>query len=198
MRPPKRHRPLGPEEQKLWAHVTKTVTPLAGVELTPDPTPAKTPLFPPQKGGKDQPPPPSLRALKMSSAAPKHRSAREQTPLKFGSGDPRQAKRVSRGHMAIDATLDLHGLTQAQAKNRLFHFIEFAKMRKHRTLLIITGKGSSEKAVPFAKAPRGILRVRFLEWIEGPPLSQMIASVQNAHQRHGGRGAFYVFLKKDP
>lgn len=107
------------------------------------------------------------------------------------------ARRVARGRMAIDATLDLHGYTQDNAKARLVHFVDFAVLRGNRVLLVITGKGrpEDEEYIPFGEAPRGILRQRFLEWVEQPPLRDRLSSVRQSHQRHGGRGAFYLFLK---
>lgn len=106
-------------------------------------------------------------------------------------------RKVGRGRVQIDATLDLHGMTQTEAHTRLNRFVEFAQMRGHRVLLVITGKGPPDtKPDPFEEAPRGILRRRFLEWVETPPLSPRLTSVAQAHQRHGGRGAFYLFLKR--
>ncbi|MBB4658237.1 DNA-nicking Smr family endonuclease [Parvularcula dongshanensis] len=115
---------------------------------------------------------------------------------RLGAGDPKEARRVARGRREIDASLDLHGLTQDQAYVRLLRFVEVGAATGARTLLVVTGKGRGEARVPFAEAPRGILRERFLDWVETEPLRSRIASVRGAHQRHGGRGAFYVFLKR--
>jgi DNA-nicking Smr family endonuclease len=106
-------------------------------------------------------------------------------------------RRVARGRIDIGGTLDLHGFTQNEARARLERFIGFAAARGEAVVLVVTGKGNLQPdAFSFAASPRGILRQRFLEWIEAPPLRGMITSVRPAHQRHGGRGAFYVFLRR--
>lgn len=191
-------RPLAPGEKALWQKVTSSVTPLPEARL-PD-----TPLTDHGLGeAADGTPPPEKRERQKSrpglgpSLLAEAASTRDHPAPRYDGGDPRQARRVARGRLEIDATLDLHGLTQVQAETRLGHFIDFAAIRGDRVLLVITGKGTAEDAdlPPFGEAPRGILRRRFLEWVEQAPLRRRIASVRQAHQRHGGRGAFYVFLK---
>jgi DNA-nicking Smr family endonuclease len=41
----------------------------------------------------------------------------------------------------------------------------------------------------------GVLRSRLFDWIADPELRPMIAGYARAHQRHGGEGAVYLFLK---
>ena len=178
-------RPLDPGEKSLWHSVTETVEPLPGAPLPPAPVPAKTSSSP-SSGTR-------RKALKASATAP---TPQHPAP-RIDGGDPKMAKRVARGRLDIDATLDLHGYSQASAETRLQRFIEFAVLRGDRVLLVITGKGTPGHVEhrPFGDAPRGILRKRFLEWVEMPPLRGRIASVRQSHQRHGGRGAFYIFLK---
>ncbi len=195
----KPQRPLTAGEEALWRQVTKKITPLpehtAAVDLIeraltkPHPEEAK----PPAK----TPPRPSLPKKKPTLAKKEERKKpAPRSPLE--TGDPNLAKRVGRGRISIGATLDLHGMTQTEARRRLMSFIDFAMLRGERVVLVITGKGArdADDAMPFAEAPRGILRRRFLEWIEEPGLRGRIAQVRQAHQRHGGRGAFYVFLKR--
>lgn len=180
-------RPLNPGEKSIWRAVTETVSPLPGVSL-----PARAASVPAQT------------EKKTSSSAPR-RTLKNTAPAagpanpapRIDAGDPRMAQKVARGRIDIDATLDLHGYSQASAETRLQHFIEFAAMRGQRVVLVITGKGVAAHTEhrPFGDAPRGILRRRFLEWVETPPLRDRIASVRQSHQRHGGRGAFYIFLK---
>ena len=176
-------RRLTTSEDALWQAVKRSVRPLDA------PAPPGAPPAPPPRLGRSRPlppPPPDQTAPPPPSRA------------RLGAGDPRQARRVARGQREIDGTLDLHGLTQTQAYARLCRFVEVGAATGARTLLVVTGKGRGEARVPFAEAPRGILRERFLEWVEQDPLRALIASVRPAHQRHGGRGAFYVMLKRVP
>jgi DNA-nicking Smr family endonuclease len=55
--------------------------------------------------------------------------------------------------------------------------------------LVITGKGDP------ASPGSGVLRVRFRDWLAEDALRVRIARASEAHRRHGGAGAFYVFLK---
>ncbi len=119
-------------------------------------------------------------------------------------GDPKIEKHVRRGRIEIEAVLDLHGSTQIAAQQRLGQFITLARHQKARCVLVITGKGpprthtldTSPFSMDPANSPRGILRNRFLEWVESEPLRSQIIRVATAKPSDGGTGAFYVFLKK--
>ena len=178
-------RRLTASEDALWRAVKKSVRPLG------TPTPPETPL-----GAQPAPPPRLSRGKPAPAPPPDLTAAPSRTAARLGAGDPRQARRIARGQREIDGTLDLHGLTQTQAYARLCRFVEVGAATGARTLLVVTGKGRGEARVPFAEAPRGILRERFLQWVEQDPLRGLIASVRPAHQKHGGRGAFYVMLKR--
>lgn len=93
---------------------------------------------------------------------------------------------VRRGKVEIDSRLDLHGMTQVQAYKVLSTSIFRAAKRGERCLLVITGKG-----------PRleGVLRTQLPAWLSGAELRPMIATYAPAHARHGGAGAWYVFLR---
>ena len=63
-----------------------------------------------------------------------------------------------------------------------------------RLLLVITGKGRpTEAAWP---QRHGILRHSVPHWLAAPPLAGRILQVAPAHQRHGGAGAYYVYLRR--
>ena len=57
-----------------------------------------------------------------------------------------------------------------------------------RCVLVITGKG---------RLGTGVLRARFLDWLAGPDLRDLVSGYSAAHIRHGGDGAFYVMLRRD-
>ena len=42
----------------------------------------------------------------------------------------------------------------------------------------------------------GILRHSLPHWLAAPPLTGRILEIAPAHQRHGGAGAFYVYLRR--
>jgi len=108
--------------------------------------------------------------------------------------EPRMRRRLMRGRLQINATLDLHGLRQHEAHAALSHFITARFNRGERTLLIITGKGMKTTGYGEIKE-RGVLRHMLPIWLGEPALSPLVAGWQTAAPGHGGEGAFYVRLK---
>ncbi|MGV6820827.1 MAG: Smr/MutS family protein [Parvularcula sp.] len=178
-------RPLTDDEAELWQKVARSVNPLDpdGIVL-PQPAPS--------------PPSPARAAQRFRQSAPARKPSFSAPAIeRLHAGDPKKARRVARGRSQINATIDLHGMRQLEAEMRLHRFLSGAKTSGHRTVLVITGKGAPDGVYdPFAESPRGILRRRFLEWIDRPPFSSLISSVAPAHIKHGGSGAFYVFLTR--
>ena len=86
-------------------------------------------------------------------------------------------------------------MTSERAHAALTGFILAAHAEGVRLVLVITGKG---RADAFAMQPHrhGILRHSLPHWLAAPPLSARILQVAPAHQRHGGAGAFYVYLRR--
>lgn len=109
--------------------------------------------------------------------------------------EPRLKRRLERGHLPIDATLDLHGMTQDQAYAALKRFIPARVARGDRTVLVITGKGL-KKTGYLQIEQKGILRTMLPLWLSDPELKPLVAGIDQAHQSHGGEGAFYIRLKR--
>ncbi|HVL20126.1 MAG TPA: Smr/MutS family protein [Amaricoccus sp.] len=109
--------------------------------------------------------------------------------------DRRRFDKLRRGKLDPEARIDLHGMTSERAHAALGGFIRDAFARELRLVLVITGKGRPDEA---AVGPRrhGILRHSLPHWLTAPPLGGMILQVTGAHQRHGGAGAFYVYLRR--
>ncbi|MGC6473011.1 MAG: Smr/MutS family protein [Candidatus Puniceispirillaceae bacterium] len=101
--------------------------------------------------------------------------------------DRRSAKKIQQGKMGLDARIDLHGLSQLQARQRLQSFINRSVEMGLRTVLVITGKG---------KAGRGVLRENVPHWLSEPPLSEAIIAFGPSQPQDGGAGALYVRLKR--
>ncbi len=101
--------------------------------------------------------------------------------------DRKSLRRIRRGNDKIDARIDLHGLTEAQAHQKIQHFIFNAQAQGARLVLVITGKGCEGK---------GVLRQRLPIWIRQAPLAAMVLHYQPAQPIHGGDGAFYLRLRR--
>ncbi len=98
-------------------------------------------------------------------------------------------KKLKRGALEIDDTIDLHGLTRQQAEQVLEAFLAEQLDQQHRCILIIHGKGTrSHDNQPVLKnLCENILK-----------LKASVLAFCSAHNRDGGTGALYVLLKKRP
>lgn len=111
--------------------------------------------------------------------------------------------RLRRGLLLPQAKLDLHGLTQRDAHDALVTFLRAAALRRLRLVLIVTGKGGETGTVRdhslhtgLEISQRGVLRTLTPRWLKEPGPARLIARVREAHRRHGGAGALYVYLRK--
>ncbi len=128
--------------------------------------------------------------------------AGEARPAPVGRPEPgldrRTAERLRRGERLPDARIDLHGLTAERAHARLDAFIREAVRAGHRCVLVITGKGrrTDRDDAPFMHPEGGVLRDAAPRWLRSGPNRGRIVGIYEAHRRHGGAGAFYVYLKR--
>lgn len=110
--------------------------------------------------------------------------------------DKKSFQRLVRGKLDIDGKLDLHGLTQEQAKIMLRVKLMEAHGRGKRLILVITGKGK-QRTDEFNRQIVGVLRHNVPMWLRQAPLSSIVLEITSAQQRHGGGGAFYVYLRRN-
>ena len=110
--------------------------------------------------------------------------------------DAKAFGKLKRGKLVPEARIDLHGMTLDQAHPALTGFILSCYGRGLRLVLVITGKGQS--ADPYRAGPvrRGVLKQQVPHWLTMAPLSSAVLQVSEAHLRHGGGGAYYVYLRK--
>jgi DNA-nicking Smr family endonuclease len=103
-------------------------------------------------------------------------------------------RRLTRGAIQPDASLDLHGHTLASAHAMLDAGLERAIARGDRVLLLVTGKPPR----PDSERPhaRGAIRAAVADWLAASRHAGAIAAVRGAHPRHGGTGALYIILRR--
>lgn len=95
-------------------------------------------------------------------------------------------RKLRRGEFSIEAELDLHGYTVAEAKTAIHEFFADCKKYRQRCVRIIHGKGhGSEKKIP-------ILKTYVAHWLTQRDDVMAYASARPAD---GGTGALYVLLK---
>lgn len=110
---------------------------------------------------------------------------------------------MKQGRLEPDGRIDLHGMTAERAHRALTQFILSSHATGRRCVLVITGKGGrrspdGEHPIrPFVEG-EGVLKTLTPEWLATPPLDQLVVGVFQAHIRHGGGGALYVYLRKPP
>jgi DNA-nicking Smr family endonuclease len=183
-----RRRQLSEEDHALWTNVARSIKPLRKSKQTAGPaaepsskSSAKSPVkkLPVIDVTPPQLPPGSIK--------PQLDKAPTLAPL-----GRRLKKRVARGREPIDAKIDLHGLTQTEAHAALLRFLHRAQDRGARMVLVVTGKGSTER-----HAERGVLKRQVPMWLALPEFRRLIVGFEDAHIGHGGQGALYVRLRRE-
>jgi len=170
-----RRRPLSEEEHALWTGVVRLIKPLhrarKSAELSVD----------------DKPPPaPPRPALRRE--APPEKKGPPLAPL-----GRRLKQRVARGREAIDARLDLHGLTQTEAHAALLRFLHRAQADGAKIALVVTGKGTGKGS---DQRESGVLKRQVPMWLSLPQFRPLVVGFEDAHVGHGGQGALYVRLRR--
>ncbi len=103
-------------------------------------------------------------------------------------------RKLTRGIVIPDSSIDLHGHTLSSAHALLDQGLDRAIRRGDRVLLLVTGKPPRpESERPHA---RGAIRAAVADWIGASRHADAIAAVRGAHPRHGGMGALYIVLRR--
>jgi DNA-nicking Smr family endonuclease len=166
---------MAPDDIGLWRRAMRDVEPLRRRAETPD------------RGR------PGHHAAELGEMPALQSPASSQPllpPLDRVAGvDRATAERLKRGRRPIEARLDLHGLTQAEAHRALASFIHASRGAGRRCLLVITGHG---------RQTGGILKAAVPRWLEEPALRRHVLAIAPAQLKDGGSGALYVLLRRPP
>ncbi|MEM1173477.1 MAG: Smr/MutS family protein [Pseudomonadota bacterium] len=97
----------------------------------------------------------------------------------------RTMRRLARGRYAVQAEIDLHGMTVAEARPRLADFIQFSAQSGKTCVRVVhgKGKGSGERGPVLKQAVNRWLR----RW-------DNVLAFCSTRQVDGGTGAVYVLL----
>jgi DNA-nicking Smr family endonuclease len=164
------NRVLAPGDRLLWREAVRSVTPLRGraAGVSPASGSAAPAAVEEEHGGEPGRPP-----------ALEH----------FSGVDRANAERLKRGLHPIEARLDLHGKTQAEAHHALAVFIHGSSEAGRRCVLVITGRGLGPNGP-------GVLKSAVPRWLEEVGLRQQILALAPAKPRDGGAGALYLLLRR--
>ena len=169
------------DDASLLEQVFKDVTPLPGRKI--------------RRNATESPKPKNLIQPLNKEARHYSKRRKPEAPLpEIGHGkapglDHRSAKRLKRGQMKIEDSLDLHGCNQQEAHSLLTSFIASAQNAGKRCVLIITGKGQITKG-------SGVLRTNVPGWLNQSPNRAKVLSFTYALPKDGGTGALYVLLRR--
>lgn len=172
-------RRLANEEKELWERVVATVKPLR----RPVPSRREEPAEKPRPALAATP-----AALKKAEAV-----APKRGPDRLDGLDASWDRRLARGLVSPDVTIDLHGHSLVRAHDVLDRRLEEAIRSGARLILLITGKPPCDDRFPII---RGAIRASINDWLHASRHAADIAAVRNAHPRHGGAGALYLILRR--
>ena len=119
-------------------------------------------------------------------------SERGKAEIHLGDGsqlDANTLTRLRRGKMAIDATVDLHGMGEQAARERLVAFVMLSHNQGMRVVRVITGHGIRREG-------SGVLRASLPRWLNLPEMQPRIVTALEALPEQGGQGAFILLLRR--
>jgi len=175
-RPRSPRRAKSGEDDALFRHAMRDVTPLADRKARPVRTPSSTstPGAEPNPTLRRTESPPDLPTLDRGAAA---------------GVDARTLTRLKRGQIRPQATLDLHGMTRDHAHRALAQFLARAQRDGRRCVIVVTGKGRLAEG-------GGVLRAELPHWLNLAVNRPRILGFAEAQPRDGGAGAVYVLLRR--
>jgi len=157
-------------DRLLWREAMRSVTPLRG------------------RAAAISPPSGSTRPMTAVEERASHQI--QLPPLDNFSGiDRANAERLKRGLHPIEARLDLHGKTVAEAHHALAAFVHRSSEAGRRCVLVITGRG-------LGPSGPGVLKSAVPRWLEEVGLRRKILAIAPAQPRDGGAGALYLLLRR--
>lgn len=184
--------PLIPD-QDAWQQVAQSARPLKKpANVVPQPLAPLPKVYKPEGAGAAAY---AKADAKQKAPLPAHGRHGEKPAPQM---DKRLKQRFQRGELPIEARIDLHGLTLANAERALSKFLRDGVAQQKRCLLVITGKGSvrGEDEIGILQKGRGVLRAWLPDYLKRGPWRDQILGVTPARQEMGGAGAFYVLLRR--
>ena len=104
-------------------------------------------------------------------------------------------KKIQKGKIKIDKSLDLHGLGLIESEEKVCEFIKECFEKQLRLVLIITGKGE-RLSVEKGWQSIGKLKQNLPDWLRKPYLAKFIVWFGSAPRHRGGSGATIIYLRR--
>ena len=179
-------RKLTPEEKRLWNLYTQNVKAIARDSI------------PPNQNGKK-----AAFEIKVPQQVKFKRNdqSRLSNHESLKDKDSNWGKKLKQGKVKIEGKIDLHGMTCAEAHQKLYDYLSRAQNNGKRAILVVTGKGGPKRNLDQYRYSEfenghGILKREVPMWLSSGAMRHMIVSFQDARRQDGGAGALYVVLKR--
>ena len=178
-----KHKKITQEDKALFREHLNGVKPLYHQQIEPYREKPSARLIP-----QPEEPQPTVDTLFSDSIAASEITVSESLEFSRNGIQHKTFRKLKRGQYIIEAELDLHGHTVAEARQSLVAFLNEAHHRGLRCVRIIHGKGNSS----LQRQP--ILKKKVNYWLR--QLHQVLAFT-SAQPRDGGTGAIYLLLAKN-
>ncbi|MGX0974488.1 DNA-nicking Smr family endonuclease [Roseovarius sp. MBR-51] len=192
-------RRVRPDELELWHQVARTAQRMRPEEPRSD---DRTPE-PMIRNPRNAPVLPRLEDFQIGTtsgrASPAHDvlpAISERLAAAPVSMDKKAFQRMKRGKLVPEGKIDLHGMTMDRAHPALTGFILRSHAAGLRLVLVVTGKGKDRDTGGPIPVRHGVLRHNVPQWLRMPPLAPLVLQITEAHLKHGGGGAYYVYLRR--
>lgn len=185
---------LNEEDKLLWRQITENLKPLShrvrNLNLDDSPeTENARPVAGTKLPKQEKPAPKSVSEQIQKTTQPK-----QPAPTAM---ETRRIRRLARGITSFDARIDLHGMTQKEAHARLLLFLQEARRRGNRNVLVVTGKGrAGDRTLEPGREAPGVIRRNIGHWLSEPVFAELVVAWSPARQHHGGDGALYVQVRR--
>jgi DNA-nicking Smr family endonuclease len=181
-------RSADPEEARVFREAVRDVTPLAAdLPQAAAPTRPRTrrraPIVKPESPGAA-----ALGDVVAMDDAPGAGTPSAADPLSFRRPGVREQtlRHLRRGRYPVEDELDLHGLSQAAARDYLADFLAAGRNAGLRCVRVVHGKG-------YRSGARGpVLKIAVNTWLRRHP---DVLAFTSARAIDGGTGAVYVLLR---
>ncbi|MFP2912901.1 Smr/MutS family protein [Pyxidicoccus sp. 3LFB2] len=97
---------------------------------------------------------------------------------------------LRRGDFSVQGRLDLHGMSQVEAKDAVERFLSDSRRANRRCVLIVHGRGlNSKDQIP-------VLKAGIKTWLSSKRIGSLVLAFATARPQDGGAGAVYVLLRR--
>jgi DNA-nicking Smr family endonuclease len=177
-----------PTEEELWDREMSGVRPLdpgPGTAAPPAPPPPRERFWHPDLEAVD-----ALRALVNGEGPFDIADSDEFIEGRAPGIDHALVRKLRHGEFAIQAHVDLHGLTREEAKGAVERFLRDARTAGKRCVLVVHGRGMHSKdQVP-------VLKEALRTWLSTNRFARHVLAFATARPVDGGGGAVYVLLRR--